>query len=233
MVDISGQPGGSTAARARPGTAAAATTASTMATLEARRRKTADVMVVCPLLKAGAGATLWPPLRHAGKLTRRPRGRRGSNTADGGRMGVSVDGYIAHREGAFGWGPPSEEQFRFHLRQVASSAAICGAAGSTKPCCRGRRTRRCAPPSSVRRSPMRGALCPRSSSAAHSTASRATPGSPGPRWPRMFRYPVAVGGGTPFLPPVSPDVPLVLVETLTFGWRVVYEPYRRGPEEAD
>ena len=33
-------------------------------------------------------------------------------------MGVSVDGFIADREGAFGWGIPSDEQFRFHLEQV-------------------------------------------------------------------------------------------------------------------
>jgi dihydrofolate reductase len=33
-------------------------------------------------------------------------------------MSVSVDGFIADREGAFGWTPPSEELFRFHLAQV-------------------------------------------------------------------------------------------------------------------
>src|ERR671936_1116081 len=33
-------------------------------------------------------------------------------------MGVSVDGFIADREGAFGWTAPSEELFRFHLAQV-------------------------------------------------------------------------------------------------------------------
>src|ERR671933_639114 len=33
-------------------------------------------------------------------------------------MSVSVDGFIADREGGFGWGAPSEEQFRFHLEQV-------------------------------------------------------------------------------------------------------------------
>src|SRR3954453_2019667 len=33
-------------------------------------------------------------------------------------MSVSVDGFIADRDGAFGWTPPSEEQFRFHLAQV-------------------------------------------------------------------------------------------------------------------
>src|ERR1700712_1325655 len=33
-------------------------------------------------------------------------------------MGVSVDGFIADREGAFDWTVPSDEQFRFHLEQV-------------------------------------------------------------------------------------------------------------------
>jgi hypothetical protein len=33
-------------------------------------------------------------------------------------IGASVDGFIADREGALGWGAPSDEQFRFHLEQV-------------------------------------------------------------------------------------------------------------------
>src|SRR3954447_21098649 len=33
-------------------------------------------------------------------------------------MGVSVDGFIADREGPFAWTVPSEEQFRFHTAQV-------------------------------------------------------------------------------------------------------------------
>ena len=45
---------------------------------------------------------------------------------------------------------------------------------------------------------------------------------------RMFRNPVIVGGGTPFLPPVAENVPLDLVETRTFGSRVIYERYRRS-----
>ncbi|HSK55271.1 MAG TPA: dihydrofolate reductase family protein [Jiangellales bacterium] len=49
---------------------------------------------------------------------------------------------------------------------------------------------------------------------------------------RMFRYPVVVGGGTPFLPPVTEHVPLDLVETRTFGARVVYERYRRARDES-
>ncbi len=49
---------------------------------------------------------------------------------------------------------------------------------------------------------------------------------------RMFRYPVVVGGGTPFLPPVTEDVPLDLIETRTFGSRVIYERYRRARDES-
>jgi dihydrofolate reductase len=45
---------------------------------------------------------------------------------------------------------------------------------------------------------------------------------------RMFRYPVVVGGGTPFLPPVTEPIALHLVETRTFGARVVYERYVRA-----
>jgi dihydrofolate reductase len=46
----------------------------------------------------------------------------------------------------------------------------------------------------------------------------------------MFRVPVVVGGGTPFLPPVTEDIALDLIETRTFGSQVIYERYRRaGP----
>ena len=45
---------------------------------------------------------------------------------------------------------------------------------------------------------------------------------------RMFRNPIVVGGGTPFLPPVAEDVPLELIETRTFGSRVIYERYGRA-----
>ena len=47
---------------------------------------------------------------------------------------------------------------------------------------------------------------------------------------RMFRNPVVVGGGTPFLPPVTEDLRLELLETMTFGSRVVYERYGREPD---
>ena len=48
---------------------------------------------------------------------------------------------------------------------------------------------------------------------------------------RMFRYPVVVGGGTPFLPPVPEYVRLRLLETRTFGSRVIYERYGRAADE--
>jgi dihydrofolate reductase len=50
---------------------------------------------------------------------------------------------------------------------------------------------------------------------------------------RMFRNPVAVGGGTPFFPPLTEAVPLDLMETRTFGSRVIYERYRRVREESE
>ena len=50
---------------------------------------------------------------------------------------------------------------------------------------------------------------------------------------RIFRHPVVVGGGTPFLPPVTDAVPLELIETRTFDSRVIYERYRRVARGAD
>ena len=50
---------------------------------------------------------------------------------------------------------------------------------------------------------------------------------------RIFRYPVVVGGGTPFLPPVTQELPLDLIETTTFGSRVIFERYRRARDESD
>ena len=93
-------------------------------------------------------------------------------------MSVSVDGFIADREGAFGWTAPSEEQFRFHIAQTRELGGyLCGRrlyetmlAWETDPSMRDNELRA--------RSPASGALSRRSSSAARSTAFRATPGSP-------------------------------------------------------
>jgi dihydrofolate reductase len=45
---------------------------------------------------------------------------------------------------------------------------------------------------------------------------------------RIFRNPIVVGGGTPLLPPVGKHIPLELLETRTFGSRVIYERYRHA-----
>jgi dihydrofolate reductase len=50
---------------------------------------------------------------------------------------------------------------------------------------------------------------------------------------RIIRKPIIVGGGTPFLPPVTRDVLLDLVETRTFGSHVIYERYRHARDESD
>jgi dihydrofolate reductase len=42
-------------------------------------------------------------------------------------MGVSLDGFIADRDGGIGWSLPSDDLFRFHLERVAELGAIlCG-----------------------------------------------------------------------------------------------------------
>jgi dihydrofolate reductase len=44
---------------------------------------------------------------------------------------------------------------------------------------------------------------------------------------RLFVIPVVVGGGTPYFPPLDRGISLELLETRTFGARVVYLRYRR------
>ena len=42
-------------------------------------------------------------------------------------MSVSVDGYIAGRDGAIGWGAPDEELFRFHIQETQQLGVhLCG-----------------------------------------------------------------------------------------------------------
>ncbi len=45
---------------------------------------------------------------------------------------------------------------------------------------------------------------------------------------RLFVSPVVLGGGTPYLPALDDGINLELVETRTFGSRVVYVRYRRA-----
>jgi dihydrofolate reductase len=50
---------------------------------------------------------------------------------------------------------------------------------------------------------------------------------------RLFVSPVLLGGGTPYFPPLDERINLELVETKTFGSRVVYLRYRRVPSRSN
>lgn len=175
-------------------------------------------------------------------------------------MSVSVDGFIAGRDGAFGWSFPSEEQFRFHLAETRELGGfLCGRKlyetmlpWETDPSMREDELQAafadawCALPKVVFSRTLdrvqgnaRLAEASVAEEAAAALAATEMVGIGGAGLAaeaigfglvdelRMFRNPIAVGGGTPFLPPVTEAVQLSLVETRTFGDRVVYERYQR------
>src|SRR3954449_1622680 len=182
-------------------------------------------------------------------------------------MSVSVDGFIADRDGAFEWTPPSEEQFRFHISEVGELGGyLLGRrlyetmlVWETDPTLRDTEARAafadvwCAIPKVVFSRTLDGvqgnarlaeaSVAEEISAALEATDKDVSIGGAGLAAAaielglvdelRMFRYPVVVGGGTPFLPPVTDDVPLDLIETRTFGSRVIYERYGRARDESD
>ncbi|HEX2233653.1 MAG TPA: dihydrofolate reductase family protein [Thermoleophilaceae bacterium] len=182
-------------------------------------------------------------------------------------MGVSVDGFIADRAGAFDWTVPSDELFRFHLAQVRELGGyLLGRrlyetmlVWETDPSLRVDEARSafadvwCAIPKIVfsrTLDSVQGNARLAEASVAEEIAavldeadqdiSIGGAGLAAQAFElglvdelRMFRHPVVVGGGTPFLPPVTEDVPLDLIETRTFGSRVIYERYGRARDESD
>jgi dihydrofolate reductase len=182
-------------------------------------------------------------------------------------MSVSVDGYIADRDGAFGWGAPSEELFAFHLARVRGLGGyLCGRRlyetmlpWETDPALRGSEL-------SVEFADVWSAL-PKvvfsrtlhsvqgnarlaDSSVAEEVAAAlkatdkdveiggATLAAAAIEVGlvdelRIFRVPIVVGGGTSYLPPATEAIPLDLIETRTFGSRVIYERYRRVQADSD
>jgi dihydrofolate reductase len=177
-------------------------------------------------------------------------------------MSVSVDGFIADREGGFGWGAPSEELFRFHLAQVRELGCyLCGRGlyetmlvWETDPSMRDNKLRAafadvwCALPKVVFSRTLdsvqgnarlaEASVAEEAAAALDATDKDVGIGGAGLAAAaielglvdelRMFRYPVVIGGGTPFLPPVTEHVPLDLIETRTFGSRVIFERYGRA-----
>src|ERR671933_826226 len=182
-------------------------------------------------------------------------------------MSVSVDGFIADREGAFGWGAPSEEQFRFHLAQVRELGGyLCGRrlyetmlVWETDPSLRDNEDRAafadfwCALPKVVFSRTLdsvqgnarlaEASVAGEAAAALDATDKDVAIGGAGLAAAaielglvdelRIFRHPVVVGGGMPFLPPVTEDIPLDLIETRTFGSRVIFERYGRARDGSD
>jgi dihydrofolate reductase len=182
-------------------------------------------------------------------------------------LSVSVDGYIADREGAFGWTVPSEELFRFHIAQVRELGGyLLGRrlyetmlVWETDPSLREEEDGAafadvwCAMPKVVFSRTLdsvqgnarlaEAPLAEEAAAAIGATDKDVGIGGAGLAAAaielglvdelRMFRYPVVVGGGTPFLPPVTEQVPLDLIETRTFGSRVIYERYGRARDQSD
>ena len=182
-------------------------------------------------------------------------------------MSVSVDGFIADREGAFGWGAPDEELFRFHLARVRELGAyLLGRrlyetmlVWETDPTLRDTEAREafadvwCAIPKVVFSRTLdsvqgnarlaEASVAEEAAAALDATDKDVAIGGAGLAAAafelglvdelRMFRYPVVVGGGTPFLPPVTEDVRLELIETRSVGSRVIYERYGRARDDSD
>jgi len=182
-------------------------------------------------------------------------------------MGVSVDGFIADRDGGFGWSVPDEELFRFHLARVQDLGwHLCGRklyetmlVWEMDPSLRDTELDAafadvwCALPKVVFSRTLdsvqgnarlaEGSVAEEVAAALAATDKDVEIGGAGLAAAaielglvdelRMFRHPIVVGGGTPFLPPVTEDIPLELIETRTFGSRVIYERYRRVRGDMD
>src|SRR3954452_13650046 len=174
-------------------------------------------------------------------------------------MSVSVDGFIADRQGGFAWTGLSDELFRFHTEQVGELG--CYLLGrrlyetmlvwETDPALRDSDDRVafadiwCALPKVVFSRTLDGlegnarlaeaSVADEVAAALGATDKNVSIGGADLASEaiklglvdelRMFRYPIVVGGGTPFLAPVTEDVPLDLIETKTFGSQVIYERY--------
>ena len=181
-------------------------------------------------------------------------------------MGVSVDGFIADRGGAFGWTVPNEEQFRFHVTQTRELGGyLCGRRlyqtmlpWETDPSMRDNELWAafadvwCAIPKVVFSRTLtsvqgnarlaEASVAQEVAAALDATDKDVSIGGAGLAAAaielglvdelRLFRHPVGVGGGTPFLPP-----PTTFGSSWSrpgrFGSRVIYERYRRTRDEPD
>jgi hypothetical protein len=116
-------------------------------------------------------------------------------------MSVSVDGFVADREGAFGWAAPSELGGYLLGRRLYETMLVW----ETDP--------------SLRDIEPGAAFADIWSGIPKVVFSRTLDSV------HMFRHPVVLGGGTPYLRPVAESLPLDLIENRTFGSRVIFERY--------
>ena len=176
-------------------------------------------------------------------------------------MSVSVDCFIADREGGIEWTVPSEELFQFHLAEVRKLGGyLCGRrlyetmlVWETDPSLRDNELGAafahvwCAIPKTVFSRTLdsvqgnarlaKASVAEEVAAALDATDKDVEIGGAGLAAAaielglvdelRMFRNPIVVGGGTPYLPPVTEDIRLDLIETRSFNSRVIYERYQR------
>ena len=182
-------------------------------------------------------------------------------------MSVSVDGYIADRDGAFEWSAPSDELFAFHLARVRELGAhLCGRRlyetmlpWETDPSLRSTALgaefadvwsalpkvvfSRTLDSAQGNARLAGGSVAEEIATVLGATDRDVEIGGAGLAAAaielglvdelRIFRIPIVVGGGTPYLPPVTEDISLDLIESRTFDSRVSYERYRRVPSDPD
>jgi len=177
-------------------------------------------------------------------------------------MGVSLDGFIAGRDGEIDWGAPDEELHRFHNQQTREIGAhLCGRrlyetmvyweTADANPSAAEHelefaRIWKAIPKivfSNTLTSVEGNARLVRDGVADEVAKLKDQPGKDlavgGAGLAsglirlnlvdeyRLFVSPVVLGGGTPYFPPLDERIDLELVETRTFGSRVVYVRYRR------
>jgi dihydrofolate reductase len=177
-------------------------------------------------------------------------------------MGVSLDGFIAGPGGDIGWSAPDDELHRFHNEQSrALSAELCGRRLYEEMLPWEREQDPSAPPFVHDFAAVWQALpkvvFSRTLSQVEGNA-RLASGSPAEEVAkldgviavggaglaatfmqldlideyRQFVSPVVLGAGTPYFPPLERRLNLELIETRTFGNRVVYLRYARVAESA-